>query len=452
MSAPLRRIDHAPPVRMAHLGLGNFFRAHQAWYTELADDGDEWGIAAFTGRRPGLADALRPQDGLYTLVTRGTGGDEFRVVRTLARVHAATEHDAWLDVLASPDVRIVTTTVTEAGYLRGTSGGLDSDNPRVRADAAALRHDPSAPVTTAPGKLVAGLLARRRAGAGALTLIPCDNLPGNGDVLARVLDDLAGLVDPSLREWTGGNLSTATTMVDRITPGTTDADRHLVRSETGVDDRCPVVTEPFTEWVLAGSFPGGRPAWETAGALLAADVTPYEERKLWLLNGAHSLLAYAGSMRGHHTVAEAVADDMCLGWVEQWWDTCTRYLQLPADRVAGYRDALLVRFTNPRIRHALEQIAADGSQKLPARILPVLRLERAAGRVPEAVVVVLAAWVLHLRGRGVPVQDVRSAELQPLVAGSVTDAVPRVLGALDPELGDDAELVAAVRACAEGLA
>jgi fructuronate reductase len=441
VSTSLRRSAAAPPVRAVHLGLGSFFRAHQAWYTDRAADAGAWGIAAFSGRRPDLARALAAQDGLYTLVTRGADGDGFEVVRSLARAHAAAEHDAWLGYLASPDVRVVTVTVTEAGYRRGDDGHLDAADPEVSADVAALRSDPGAAVGTAPARLVAGLLARRRAGAGPLTLVPCDNLPRNGGVLAAVLRDLAAAVDPALPGWLDEHVGVATTMVDRITPEPTGADRQAVLCGTGAADACPVATEPFSEWVLSGEFPGGRPAWESAGAVLTDDVTPFEERKLWLLNGAHSLMAYVGTVHGRATVAEAVADPLCRAAVEQWWDTAAAHLALPADDVAAYRAALLERFANPRIRHALAQIAADGSQKLPVRFLPVLARERAAGRLPESVVTVLAAWVLHLGGAGAPVRDVRAGELAPLAARGV----PEVRAALDPALADDGDLVAAVR-------
>jgi fructuronate reductase len=203
--------------------------------------------------------------------------------------------------------------------------------------------------------------------------------------------------------------------------------------------------------VICGAFPGGRPAWESAGAVLTDDIAPFENRKLWLLNGAHSLLAYAGPIRGAATVDEAVADPTCAGWLQDWWDTCTPHLELPPDDLAAYRAALLERFANPRMRHALAQIASDGSQKLPVRILPVLARERAAGRLPSAAVTVLAAWVLHLRGAGAPVKDVRAAELAALAAGPLDDAVPRLLAAVDRALADDSELVAAVTAAAADL-
>lgn len=436
----------AAPVRIVHVGVGNFFRAHQAWYTDRASDAGEWGIAAFTGRSPAVAEALEPQDGLYTLITRGADGDRFDVVGSVSAVHRSDDHPAWLRYWSSPDVVVVTITVTEAGYLRGPEGRLDADREDVVADVAALRADPLAPVRTTPGRLVAGLLARRAAGAGGITIVPCDNLPGNGPALAAVLTDMADAVDPTLAAWSAANVELATTMVDRITPATTDEHRDLVLTATGLLDAAPVPTEPFSEWVVEGRFGNGRPAWEHAGARVVEDVGPFEQRKLWLLNGAHSLLAYAATVRGHDTVADAVGDPVCRGWVEQWWDEASSHLVLPADEVAAYRAALLDRFANPAIRHSLAQIAADGSQKLPVRILPTLRAELSAGRVPPGATRALAAWVLHLRGAGAPVTDVRSEELLPLVTGTPADSVTRVLGHLAPDLADDEALHAAVLA------
>jgi fructuronate reductase len=348
-----------------------------------------------------------------------------------------------LSTLASPDVRVLTTTVTEAGYLRGPGGGLHLGDPAVARDLAVLRDDPRAPVTTAPARILAGLIARRAADAGPITLVPCDNLPDNGAVLTRVVHDLAEAVEPGLLDWLTATVTTATTMVDRITPQPTEADRAAVLTGTGVDDASPVVTEPFSEWVVAGSFPGGRPAWESAGAVLTDDVTPYEQRKLWLLNGGHSLLAYVGSQRGHATVADAVADEHCRELLRQWWSLCIPHLTLGG--AEAYCAALLERFANPRMQHALAQIAGDGSQKLPVRLLPVLRAERRAGRLPDVAVTVLATWLLHLRGHGVPVRDVRADELRALADQPLADAVPAVLAVLGPDLADDAELVAAVR-------
>ena len=238
-------------------------------------------------------------------------------------------------------------------------------------------------------------------------------------------------------------------MVDRITPHTTDDDRAAVRERAGVDDPVPVVTEPYVEWVLSGEFPQGRPRWEDVGARFVDDVVPWEHRKLWLLNGSHSLMAYAGTLRGHETVEQAISDPVVRGWVEQWWDDAARHLPLPAEDIAAYRAALLERYANPRIRHLLRQIAADGSQKVPIRILPTVRADLARGRVPTGAARVLAAWVCHLRGQGAPVADVAADEFTALAAGELDDAVGRVLARLG---ADDARLHAAVTALARELA
>jgi fructuronate reductase len=435
----------APPVKLVHLGLGNFFRAHQCWYTEHAPHPDGWGYAAFSGLGASdLAARLSAQDGLYTVVTRAASGDTYEVISSLSKAHAAKDHQAWLDYFRSPALSVVTLTVTEAGYLRGPDGGLDAARPEVQADLAALRDDRTALVRTTPARLVAGLAARRAAGAGAVALVPCDNVPGNGAIADRVVRDMARLLDPGLLDWLDQSLAVVTTTVDRITPRPSSDEARHVRDATGFDDSCPVATEPFREWVLSGSFPAGRPAWQDAGATFTDDVAPYEHRKLWLLNGGHSLLAYAGSIRGHASVAEAVADDTCRDWLSQWWHVASRHLKQPEVDLAAYRHALLDRFANPRMHHQLAQIGADGSQKLPIRILPVLRAERSEGRMPTGATLVLAAWICCLRGLGAPVSDVQAQVVVPLATRPLRDAVPRILRGLDPALGDDAELAATV--------
>ena len=429
----------AAPVRIVHVGLGNFFRAHIAWYTHHAPGA--WGIAAFTGRRDGAAEALRPQEGLYTLITRHEEGDRFEVVGSLTAVHPAREHTAWLDYFASPDLAVVTSTVTEAGHLLGPDGALDTGHPRVREDAAGLRRDPRAPVASVPARLLAGLLARDRAGLGPLTLVPCDNLAGNGSALRAAVRGMAELVSPDLVAVVDRTASYATTMVDRITPEPTDEERRAVLAGTGAHDASPVVTEPFTQWVISGDFPAGRPEWEAAGAIVTDDVGPYERCKLGLLNGGHSLLAYAGSLRGNTTVADAVGDRVCLGWLHEWWRVASRHLDLPEGEIRSYLDALLERWSNPRMRHLLSQIAADGSAKLPVRVLPTLRAERELGHLPPGAARVLAAWVCHLRGMGTPVTDTRSEQMCEAARGPVPEAVARVLALLDTSLAHDTALI-----------
>ena len=446
-----RHARPAAPVRIAHLGPGNFFRAHQAWYTEHAPDAAEWGIAAFAGRRGVVARDLAAQDGIYTLLVRAADGDRPEIVSAVSTVSA--ELDDWRKCFARPELALVTTTVTEAGYRRAPDGGLDTGDPEVAADIAALTaHGTDAEVVTAPGKLALGLAVRRAHDLPGLAVVPCDNVPDNGAMAARVVGELAAAVDdgrdPGLAAWIGEHVAFVTTMVDRITPHTTDDDRAAVRERLGVDDPVPVVTEPYVEWVLSGEFPQGRPRWEDVGARFVDDIVPWEHRKLWLLNGSHSLMAYAGTLRGHETVEQANGDPVVRGWVEQWWEDAARHLPLPPEEITAYRAALLERYANPRIRHLLRQIAADGSQKVPIRILQAVRAELADGRVPTGAARVLAAWVCHLRGQGARVADVAAEEFVALAAGDLEDAVGRVLARLDVT---DARLAAAVTALAGEL-
>ena len=431
--APTRHLSRAAdgrpaaPVRVVHLGVGNFFRAHQAWYTEHSDDADQWGIAAFTGHSRRTADELASQDCLYTLLVRHESESLPEVIGSVSAVYVGSDLTALVDHLASSGVGVVTLTVTEAGYCRNEEGGLDLESAAVQADVSALRAGGPDSLDTVPGRLVAGLSARRDAGAGPLAVVSCDNVPHNGAMTQRVVTELAHQVDPDLAGWVDANVSFVTTMVDRITPRATDADLADARALTGVEDAALVVTEPFTEWVLAGDFPAGRPAWETAGARFVSDVKPFETRKLWLLNGAHSTMAYAGSIVGHETVAEAIMDPEVFGWVEDWWDCAAQYLTLPEEEVAAYRQALFDRFANPNIRHLLAQIAADGSQKVPIRALPVLRAARANGQLPSGATRFVAAWIAHLRGNGAPVNDVDGPALTALAQGPVREGVAAVL-------------------------
>ncbi|MGJ6980843.1 mannitol dehydrogenase family protein [Aestuariimicrobium soli] len=445
----------AAPVKILHLGVGNFFRAHQAWYTERAGDADQWGIAAFTGRSAAIAEELAPQEGLYTLVTQHPEGNEYTVIGALSAVHAAADLEALRGYFASSELAIVTSTVTEAGYKRAGDGSLDATDPAVAADIAALTADPVAgEVTTAPGKFVAGLLARRAAGvAEGVTFVPCDNISGNGDMVRRVITDLAGAVDESLVGWIGEHTSFVTTMVDRITPRPTDDDRAAVAADTGVDDPAAVVTEPFSEWVLEGAFAGGRPAWDDAGARFVDDIEPFETRKLYLLNGSHSLMAYVGPILGLDTVYDAINDERVLSWVNEWWDVAARHLTLDASEIDAYRAALLDRYRNPKIRHLLAQIAGDGSQKLPIRIVASVKGDRDLGLLPTGALRAIAAWTLHLRGLGAPVNDARADEVTPLGEGSLEQSVGKVLAwaGLD---GDDEVTAETLRLATEleGLA
>jgi mannitol-1-phosphate/altronate dehydrogenase len=388
----LRRLSEAtagrarPEVGIVHLGAGAFHRAHQATFTE---DAGGWGICAVAPRRRDAVEQLAPQDGLFTLLVRHPDEDRARVIGCLREVlHAPSEPERVVERIADPRVHVVTLTITEAGY--------------------------SSPVV----ELLARGLASRDA---PLTVLSCDNLPRNGEVLERLVGERDHVTFPC-------------TVVDRITPAATEADREAAARLTGFEDRAAVVTEPFRQWVIEDRFAGARPAWEQVGAQLVADSAPYEQLKLRVLNGSHSMLTYLGLLAGARTVDEAVRDDAIAGAVrglvnEDVAPTLPPELDLP-----GYVAALDERFGNPRLGHRLAQIAIDGSQKLPARLLPVARERLAAGAEPRWVALAIAAWVLHLRGDAV--HDDGADGLREALARVTTprDSVDAVLGAMDPEL------------------
>ncbi|NUU17801.1 mannitol dehydrogenase family protein [Cellulomonas humilata] len=403
-------------MRIVHLGLGAFARAHLLWYTQGANEAggaEQWGVAAFTGRSAAAAEPLARQDGRYTLLVRSPEGDAPTTIDALVAVHDGADADAWREYFRRPEVGVVTLTVTEAGYRRTSDGALDRHDPAVALDVERLRAGGDA--LTAPGRLVDGLRARREAGTGPIAIVSCDNLPDNGRVTRRVTLDLASAVDESLARWIEEDVAFVSTMVDRITPATTDADRAIVRKLTGREDRSPVVTEPFSEWVLDGEFPAGRPRWEVAGAQLVDDLEPYERRKLWLLNAGHSLLAYEGLARGLSTVAEAFADPDCRADLEQLWSEAADVLTLPVDDATA---ALRARFANARIEHRLAQIAKDGSVKLPVRVMAVAQQRATAGLpVGRAAAGVVAAWIQHLESVDASTSDPGAVDLAERLRG-----------------------------------
>jgi len=433
----LSRTAQPARVRMVHLGLGAFHRAHQAWWTGVVSREEPWGIAAFTGRSPAAAKLLTAQGGLFTLLIRAPEGDQPEEVSSISRAVDGADTAAFTACLADPAVRVLTLTVTEAGYCRRGDGGLDFADLAVAADRHALAaRNVGVPVRTAPGRILAGLQARRDADAGPLAVVPCDNLIANGAALRRVMLEFADAIDPALATWIAESVSFVSTTVDRITPRTTSSDLDAVVRLTGRTDHAPVVTEPFREWVLAGDFPGGRPAWEQAEALFVEDVTPYEHRKLWLLNGAHSMLAYGGLLRGHVTVAEAAADQTCQRWVREWWSEVAAHLPQPAAVLAGYQEQLWHRFANPRMGYLLTQVASDGSQKLRVRVVPVLRRERSAGRRGEAGLRILACWIAYLRTEPHELSDPLAEQLRG------PRSTREILALLDPELAADDDILA----------
>ena len=442
----LKRLPKAP-VRIVHLGLGAFHRSHQAWYTEHAGDAAEWGIAAFTGRRPDAAEALSAQDCLYTLVERSAGGDSFEVIGSIVEAVDGADTARLCELVAAAQTAVVTLTITEAAYGLAADGTFDADAPGVaddlRALSAAASGGAGAPGTPL-GRLVLALARRRDSGAGPLAVVSCDNLPANGEVARRAVLGMASAWGADLVEWIGENVSFVSTSVDRITPRTTDEDIAEVAERCGYRDNSPVVAEPFRNWVLSGDFPAGRPRWEDAGAVVVDDIEPYENRKLWLLNGAHSMLAYAGQLRGHATVAEALADPACRKAVEDFWDEAARHLPEGELEIPQYRQALLERFGNARIAHRLAQIAADATTKLRMRAVPTLAAERAAGRSGAGSALMIAAWIDYAGAIG-GFQDPLASAVHAANELADNDRVEALLRLVSAGLAEDPGIVSLVR-------
>lgn len=413
---------------IAHLGVGAFHRAHQAWYTHrAAAAGERWKIAAFTGRSAAQARLLQARGGRFTLLTRGAEGDEFSQVDSIRAVHDGSDRRAWERVLADPATQVLTLTITEAGYGLDARGQLDIAAPAVAADLRRATADPDAPIVSAPVRLAVGLAARRAAGAGPLTLVSCDNLRGNGEVTRSVVLAAALAIDPALAGWVDANAVFLSSMVDRITPRTTIDDIDEVERETGIRDEGTVVTEPFSEWVIEDRFAGSRPAWDQVGVRFTDDLAPFEERKLRILNGAHSLLAYQGLLRGFDEVAGAFADPALRMLVEEYWEAASASCALPADELAEAVSATRARFANPRIRHRLAQIATDGAHKLPQRVVPVLEHATRAGAGASAAASAIAAWAVAGAHAG--------SEIDALLAGVADAAAARAMrAAIDREL------------------
>jgi fructuronate reductase len=445
------------PVRIAHLGLGAFHRAHQAWYTHAADPAGEWGIAAFTGRRPDAALELAAQDSLFTLIERSAEGDDLSVIASISRAIDGGDLTRLVETVASPETSVVTLTITEAGYTLDAGGRPEGSDPAVAADREWLRHALGAAVIngtqgprTALARLLTALEVRRRMDGGPVAIVSCDNLPANGALLRSGLLALAES-SPGTVDYLRSEVSFVSTSVDRITPKTTTGDLETVAASTAWIDRAPVVTEPFHDWVLSGDFPAGRPEWERAGARFVDDVDPFERRKLWLLNGSHTLMAYAGAARGHRTVAEAIGDNAIRAWVQQFWDEAVPHLPSDAGlELDRYRAALLERFDNHRIEHLLSQIGQDGTNKLRVRIVPVLLAERAAGRDGAACVHALGAWVHAARAGTLPPDRSHDAIARAASEGG-DRAVAGLLDLLEPSLSDHPHLVAEVVAASRGL-
>jgi len=386
-------------IGVVHLGIGAFHRAHQAVYLDdrLAAGESDWAICGASLRSPDTADALRPQDGLYTLMVRSAEEQRLRVVGAVRELLVAPhDPEILLKRMSDPSVRIVSLTVTEKGYCHDpATGALREDHPDIIADLSN-----SARPRTAPGYLVEALRRRKAAGTPPFTILCCDNLPANGHTVKRVVARFGALRDADLGRWIEDEVLFPATMVDRIVPATADADRKQAAERLGMDDAWPVVTEPFTQWVIEDRFSMGRPRFEECGAELVGDVAPYEMMKLRLLNGSHSTLAYLGYLAGYETVSDTMADPHFAQLVQELMDEeiSPTLVVPPGADLPRYKRSLLERFRNPALRHRTWQIAMDGSQKLPQRLLGTVRDRLRADAPIARLALGIAGWMRYAAG------------------------------------------------------
>ncbi len=416
-----------------HIGVGGFHRAHQAVYLDdlLALAGTErWGECGL-GVLPSddrMHDALQSQDYLYTVVERSASGQMARVIGSIADyVHAPKNSQAAIEKMADAETRIVSLTITEGGYFidEGT-GEFLVEHPDIRHDV----RNPTEPVSSM-GLIAEALHRRRERGVPPFTVMSCDNLQGNGHVVRKVLLEFAGLRDPALAQWMAQNVAFPNSMVDRITPATTPADILSVSERFGLDDKWPVVTEPFRQWVIEDTFCNGRPEWQRVGAQMISDVAPYEIMKMRLLNGSHLAMAYLGLLSGFTFVHDILNDSVFKSFIESFMEEVTPVVpKIAGVSVADYKKSLVERFSNPTINDQVTRIASEGSAKMPKWLLPSIA-ELVEQRGPISLLsLVVASWIFCLgqskdeRGQPLNLIDARSVELVDIARKSGTDPRP----------------------------
>ena len=444
---------------VVHLSVGGFSRAHQLiYFDELAERriSTGWGVVGVGLRQRHLQEALAPQDHLYTVVERSPDGERARVVGVLVDyLYAPDDPAAVLDRLSDPRTRLVTLTITPAGYLVDPhTRAFAADDPDVARDLA----EPSAPATVF-GYLVEALDRRRRAGLAPFTVVSCDNLHRNGEITRASIVGLAGLRDEVLARWITDRVAFPSSMVDRITPQTSPEERAALAARYGVDDRWPVVTEPFSQWFVEDTFSNGRPPLDEVGVRFVPDVGDYELMKTRLLNASHSALGHLGSLAGYARMDELMGDPVFATYVGRLMDDEVTPLLPQPDGVdlADYKRTLLQRFANPAIADRLARLCRRGSAKLPQHLLPSLRQSRAEGRPAPLLTLAVAGWCRYLRGtdddgRPLPLEDARAAELQALALRGGSDPRP-LLGVREVfgDLGDDPCFVAELTGALECL-
>ena len=417
---------------IVHFGVGGFHRAHQAMYLDrLMSEGlaTDWGICGM-GVMPSdarMRDVMAAQDNLYTLVLKHPDGRrEGRVIGSIVEyLYAPDDPTAAIEKLASPQTLIVSLTVTEGGYnIHQVTGEFDPTTPAIVADAQA-----GAVPATVFGLIVRALQVRRERGIPPFTIMSCDNIQGNGHVAKGAFSNFARLVSPELGDWVEANVRFPNSMVDRITPVTTEGDRAEVRDLFGVDDAWPVVCEPFEQWVLEDSFESGRPPFEHAGVQLVDDVEPYELMKLRLLNASHQGMAYFGHLAGHRYAHEAAGDPVIAAFLRQYMDLeATPTLRpVPGVDLESYKSTLIERFANPEVRDTLARLAAESSDRIPKWLVPVILQQLEAGGEIRRSAAIVASWARYAEGvdeRGEPITVVDNLRERVMEAARREREVP----------------------------
>jgi fructuronate reductase len=370
-------------VKIVHLGLGAFFKAHSAWYTYKSSD---WKIAAFTGRSPAAAEELIKNNYKYRLITKTLDVDLEEEIDSVVEAFSGEDIGALTQYICSPNVAIVTLTITEAGYTTETGGMIY--------------------------KLLAALEKRFERNGKPIAIVPCDNLKQNAAIVRQLFDQLSIGKSEAFKKYLLDKVSIVSTSVDRITPKSN-------LSNT-------VITEEYSAWILQGDFPAGRPNWELAGAKFVEDIKPYENRKLWFLNGAHSLMAYMGINKGYATVSDAIRDIEIIEKIAEFWEEASQVLNIPSQELKSYQDTLILRFSNPNIVHELAQIAIDGSMKLKERVIPVIKARMSKGSPTMGCKYVISQWIEFLFNH--EFKDVNSNQiLKALNSDNPTQALVAIL-------------------------
>ena len=418
---------------IVHIGVGGFHRAHQTVYTEdLFDQGEDlqWGFCGIglLEHDSKMRDVMQAQNHLYTLLVRSVAGDVPRIVGSIVNyLFAPGNENAVIEKMADMETKIVSLTITEGGYyIHSGTGEFDSSHPDIQYD---LEH-PEKPKSSF-GYLLAALNLRRLRGQVPFTIMSCDNIQGNGSVARKMLLSFAQLSNPELATWIAANVAFPNSMVDRITPATTDEQRELVREKFGIDDGWPVMTEPFKQWVIEDHFTLGRPAWEKVGAQMTADVLPYEVMKLRLLNAAHQALCYVAILLGYEFVHEAMGDADISKLVTLMMDVDVTPIlaEVPGVDLSAYKKTLIERFANPAIGDQLSRIGIYGSTGIPKFVLPSIEEQLRRGGSIKFLAFVIASWIRYLdgkdeKGKTINMKDPNAPKLHAIAINSNKSAAP----------------------------